>query len=193
MSERWLPVQGREDRYQVSDQGRVLSLGANCVLRPAVSGNGYAVVTLHSGPGRRVVYVHRLVLEMFVGRCPDGMEACHGSGGRLDNRLDNLRWDTKSANSHDSVRDGVHPMARKTHCRRNHLLDGPNLRVRNGTRQCLACHNARSAITRRGFGEMGQLADEYYGKIMRNEDGTTVFQRYQQNQLLLESGSGVPR
>jgi hypothetical protein len=36
------------------------------------------------------------------------MEACHNNGEKQDNRLSNLRWDTKSANSLDSIKHGTH-------------------------------------------------------------------------------------
>ncbi len=51
--------------------------------------------------------VHHLVLVTFVGPCPDGMEGCHNDGNPLNNRLDNLRWDTHRANVADSKRHGT--------------------------------------------------------------------------------------
>jgi len=48
--------------------------------------------------------VHRLILETFVGPCPDGMECCHYNGNPGDNRLENLRWDTNKANKQDAIR-----------------------------------------------------------------------------------------
>lgn len=59
--------------------------------------------------------VHHLVLETFVGPRPEGTECCHGPGGKLDNRLENLRWGTKVENyadrhaagtNNDGVRNG---------------------------------------------------------------------------------------
>jgi hypothetical protein len=50
------------------------------------------------------MYVHRLVLETFAGPNPDGMECCHNDGNASNNRLDNLRWDTRKANIHDAIR-----------------------------------------------------------------------------------------
>lgn len=48
--------------------------------------------------------VHTLVMEAFVGPCPAGLEVCHGDGDGHNNRLANLRHDTKPANARD--RDG---------------------------------------------------------------------------------------
>lgn len=51
--------------------------------------------------------VHRLVLESFVGPCPDGMQACHNNGDPKDNRAENLRWDTPSNNQADRHSHGT--------------------------------------------------------------------------------------
>jgi hypothetical protein len=59
-------------------------------------------------PKRRMFYVHRIILESFIGPCPLGMEACHGDGDVNNNRLSNLRWDTRSSNARDKVRHGTH-------------------------------------------------------------------------------------
>lgn len=116
--EQWRSVVGYEGLYEVSDQGRVRGLDRldirgrrvqGVVLRVHRTGKHlYYAVTLSDAAGRKTRYsVHRLVLEAFVGPCPDGMEACHGEGGWSDNRLANLRWGTKSENCmDDKLRDG---------------------------------------------------------------------------------------
>jgi NUMOD4 motif-containing protein/HNH endonuclease len=58
--------------------------------------------------------VHRLVLEAFVSFCPDGMECCHNNGNGKDNRLENLRWDTKLSNNRDKIKHKTQPMG-ETH------------------------------------------------------------------------------
>lgn len=66
------------------------------LTRPAVS---------IRGQGNR--YVCHLVLEAFVGPCPEGLECCHNNGNCHDNRLDNLRWDTRQANIVDRDHHGT--------------------------------------------------------------------------------------
>jgi len=41
------------------------------------------------------------VLEAFVGPAPEGHEGLHGDGDPANNRLDNLRWGTRSENNID--------------------------------------------------------------------------------------------
>lgn len=51
--------------------------------------------------------VHRLILEAFDGPCPDGMEARHLNGNKLDNRLRNLAWGTRKENMQDRTKHGT--------------------------------------------------------------------------------------
>lgn len=120
MTEEWRPVVGYESRYEVSSLGRVRALPglrhAGGIKTPDKNAKGHLKVDLYSGGKgtRRHRYVHRLVLEAFVGPCPDGMEACHGDGAPENNRLSNLRWDTPSANWDDARRHGT-ARVRDTH------------------------------------------------------------------------------
>lgn len=54
--------------------------------------------------GRR--YVHQLILETFVGPCPQDMEAMHADDNPANNRLDNLSWGTHRRNIGDAHRKG---------------------------------------------------------------------------------------
>lgn len=60
-----------------------------------------------AGARKQYFYVHALVLSAFVGPRPTGMEACHGDGDGLNNRLGNLRWDTHAENVKDSIKHGT--------------------------------------------------------------------------------------
>jgi hypothetical protein len=70
------------------------------------SKTGYCLVNLDRGGHNHVRQVHRLVLELFVGPRPEGMEACHyPDPDKANNRVENLRWDTHGENAKDRYRD----------------------------------------------------------------------------------------
>ena len=88
---------GRGTRFEIGTAWRRLK------PRPNESGH----LNVHLGKGR-VRLVHRLVLEAFVGPCPPGMEGCHfPDRSPANNRLCNLRWDTKQANAADRDAPGT--------------------------------------------------------------------------------------
>jgi len=103
--------------YEVSDLGRVRSwwsYGRNGylkprphLLKPIPMARGRLHVTIRNQDGQWQVSVHRLVLLVFCGPCPPGKEACHNDGNHKNNRLENLRWDTKKANWADRIKHGV--------------------------------------------------------------------------------------
>jgi hypothetical protein len=151
-AERWLPVVGYEGRYEVSDQGRVKSVArpdargrrrAEKYLSPRVGARGHLSVALYAEGARDDRQIHTLVLTAFVGPCPRGMEGCHWNDTPADNRLENLRWDTRSANVADSIRNGTHAMTNRTSCPRGHAYTPVNTyRYPGGARACRECRRA---------------------------------------------------
>jgi hypothetical protein len=117
--EEWRPVVGYEGRYEVSNQGRVKGLTREvwrCGHLRLIHGQllsahhhtaGYLVVDLRIANVRKTSYVHRLVLEAFVGPCPPDMECRHLNGIRDDARLVNLAWGTRQEQAEDKVRHGT--------------------------------------------------------------------------------------
>jgi hypothetical protein len=76
------------------------------LMKKQISENGYYYISLTNHKNKIKRKVHQLVLETFVGSCPEGMEACHNNGDRLDNKLKNLRWDTHKNNMKDAIKQG---------------------------------------------------------------------------------------
>jgi hypothetical protein len=95
-----------DPRYRVGDDGSAWSRtsGEWKRLEGDVESSGYIGITM---AGRRRRLVHRLVLEAFVGPCPEGMLTRHLDGDPANNHLDNLRWGTPAENFADSVRHGT--------------------------------------------------------------------------------------
>lgn len=94
-------------KYRITKDGRIWSLYSGKWLNLMENTWGRLRVSLYKNNKGYHRDVHRLVLETFMGACPEGMEACHNNGDRLDNRLGNLRWDTRSNNAKDAVRHGT--------------------------------------------------------------------------------------
>lgn len=184
--ENWKPIPGYEGCYEVSDQGRVRSLGRTIfyrdgrtktirerILKPNNTGKGYKNVSLWKDHKVQVKLIHALVTEAFIGPRPEGLEVCHNNGNPGDNRLENLRYDTRSANALDRTKHGNNHCRNRTHCPRGHALQQPNLvpsRAKQGHRKCLACQRAHAYLYHHKDqrNQMQQLADSYYRKIMQS-------------------------
>ena len=110
--EEWRPVVGFEERYEVSNRGRVRSYATGngnrrrvpIVLEPGCC-NGYENYVLSKDNRKFNKKGHRMVLEAFVGAQPPNKPEClHGNGIRNDNRPSNLRWGTRKENAQDAVK-----------------------------------------------------------------------------------------
>jgi len=74
------------------------------VLAGGTTTAGYRTVTLCAARSglRETRLVHRLVLEAFVGQCPEGMESRHAPDhDKKNNALENLSYCTPKENSAD--------------------------------------------------------------------------------------------
>lgn len=158
MTEIWLPIPGFE-QYSVSDRGRVRSEPRDhidirggkrhCdgrVLSQHPNSQGYPHVNLHPrGRWRETTRykVHRLVLSAFVGPCPEGMEVLHYDDDPSNNRLENLRYGTRTENIYDAFRNGNRKL--KTHCSRGgHELTPDNVYQYGNQRCCKTCQKDTS-------------------------------------------------
>ena len=112
--------------YYVNKSGEVFSrkrtvFGGEKIIHQRkcrVDNRGYRSLILYGADGKRVkMNVSRIVLLTFVGNPPaKNYFACHGSGGRLDDSIDNLSWKTPSDNNgEDKRRDGTALIGEKNH------------------------------------------------------------------------------
>jgi hypothetical protein len=121
LKEEWRRVIGF-DAYEVSSLGNVRSVDRDVIgvdgirqrfkgkpLRLMRSPKGHLFVSLCQKAKYTRIFVHRLVLEAFVGPCPPNMQTCHNNGDGFDNRVENLRWDTARKNAIDAIRHGKSP------------------------------------------------------------------------------------
>ena len=119
--ETWKEIEGFPG-YEISDMGRVRSFYKRAwrdwehvdepqrILKGAYKKReGYHFVSLRLLGVSYTRRTHQLVLEAFVGPCPDGQESCHNDGDPGNNYLSNLRYDTHLENMHDAIEHGWIP------------------------------------------------------------------------------------
>jgi len=101
--EEWRYVHGYKGWYDISSFGRVMrvkkvtSTFNGKILNPGGS-TGYKNVSLYKNGKRKYALVHRLVMQSFVGQCPEGNVVNHKDGNKTNNKLDNLEYITPSEN-----------------------------------------------------------------------------------------------
>lgn len=144
MLEEWRPVAGFEGLYEVSNYGWVKALPRTLehgcrngmvrqqyeekILSPDKGKYGHERVTLRKEGHSTRVLIPRLVMETFVGPCPVGLEVCHIDSDPSNNRLDNLKYDSRKENQREKFRVGNGPKQKLT------VNDIPIIRerIRNG-------------------------------------------------------------
>jgi len=110
--EEWRPVTRFEDgAYEVSNLGRLRSWRRNrvtgTILRGCPDSDGYLMTTLYHP--KRLVKIHQLVAEAFLGPRPDGCEVNHIHPPKTNNAVSNLEWLTPLENEEHATRTGLHP------------------------------------------------------------------------------------
>ncbi len=107
-------------RYAINESGVILSAclkgRASHKCKPwskathlafSTNKDGYQKVQLtHNGQPQSFA-VHALVLSVFVGPCPDGLQCRHLDGNPSNNHVSNLAWGTRVENAQDTVLHGT--------------------------------------------------------------------------------------
>lgn len=96
-----------QKKHRVSDDGKMQSLKSSGWqdMKASPDRSGYPCVSMKVEGKPKTLRVHTLVLLAFVGPRPPGMVARHLNDNPRDNRLENLKWGTRSENGADSVKN----------------------------------------------------------------------------------------
>lgn len=105
----WKPVKDYAGLYEVSNEGDVRSLPRNTtrgrILKPGKVNKGYLSVRLCKEGQPKMHYVHRLVMQAFVGECPADMETNHLDEDKTNNCVANLQYTTRKQNINHGTRN----------------------------------------------------------------------------------------
>ena len=127
LDEKWLPIQGYEGLYDVSNYGRIRShdyrkKGVTQILRTHASKGYYIKVGLRKDGKKRYFRVHRLVAIAFLPPPQSGQtQVEHVNCDKRDNRVQNLRWCSPKGNM-------ANPLTRY-HLSISHMCPPPEIRA----------------------------------------------------------------
>lgn len=105
--EQWRPVKGYEDKYEVSNLGRVRSYydnGTNHLvqeshlIRQKITNANRCCVALCQEGHAKYCFTHRLVAQAFIENPEAKPEINHIDGNPRNNCVENLEWVTRSEN-----------------------------------------------------------------------------------------------
>lgn len=109
VKEVWKPIliDDIQERYAVSNLGRIIDLKQNKYLQINDNGAGYKNVGLQGPKSQvRIRYIHRLVAQAFIEN-PDNLpQVGHKDHTRSNNVVDNLYWTTQKQNTADGINAG---------------------------------------------------------------------------------------
>jgi hypothetical protein len=125
VDELWKPIVEGFGLYLISNEGRIKKMAfvdrngrshKEQIIRADKDWAGYQAVTLR-GRNKEAVKrrVHVMVAEAFLGDRPQGLDVCHNDSNTLNNRLDNLRYDTRRGNFADKLVMGTDNRGEKHH------------------------------------------------------------------------------
>lgn len=98
MEEIWKFIEGFDNKYEVSNLGRVRSHKTSKYLKPYCNNDGYLVVGLSKNNKVKTLSLHRLVAKYFVPN-PDNLpEVNHKDYNATNNQYDNLEWCSRAYN-----------------------------------------------------------------------------------------------
>lgn len=120
VEEIWKDIKGYKGLYQISNLGRIKSLGRTIkrdkkgemrieekIIQVHTLKNGYNKVDLFKEGKKKCCYIHRLVAEAFIPNTDRKKDVNHINGIKLDNRVENLEWATRSENMKHAFRTGL--------------------------------------------------------------------------------------
>lgn len=132
MEEMWKDIKGYEGLYQVSNTGKIRSLGRTVeiidkngrkvtrvypskILRYARDKRGYCRTSLTLNGKSTTLIVHRIVAQTFIPNLDNKPQVNHIDGNKENNNVKNLEWCTAKENTKKAFEIGLKKKGKDVH------------------------------------------------------------------------------
>lgn len=173
--EQWKRVNSYEDRYLISNHGRVLGLPWMQIspidhktkfyhklklLKPTQSVYGYSMVNLSNKCITKIKSVHRLVALHFIPNPQGKPQTNHKDGNKQNNHIDNLEWVTPSENQLHAFVSGLNKQKKGL----NHILSKQIYQLNNN--KIIAEYGSQKEASRETGIQQGNISRACRNSVM---------------------------
>lgn len=105
----WRDIPGYNEKYQISDSGKIRNKITGLERKPYVNENGYYIIGFYDSAKGHTVHhrVHRLVAEAFIPNPEFKRTVNHIDGNKQNNHVENLEWATQKENIYHANKTGL--------------------------------------------------------------------------------------
>jgi hypothetical protein len=123
--------------YEITAEGVVINKHNGHIVKPQKNDKGYLRVSI----GKKLMFVHRLVAQLYVPNPENKEQVNHIDGNKLNNSATNLEWATNQENRDHAVTNGLHlrgdkcPYAKLTQVDVDYIRNHPEISSKDLAKQ----------------------------------------------------------